>query len=75
VQTAIGAINRAGGANQLAVEDDGERLRFYVNGALMSEIAAPVLPAGRPGIAAIATGPDGGTVDFDWIALYRPEQG
>lgn len=73
VQTAIGAINRAGSANQLAVEDDGTRLHFYVNGALMTEVAAPVLPLGRPGIAAVVPGPDPGTVDFDWIAIYRPE--
>jgi hypothetical protein len=73
VQTAIGAINRAGGANQLAVEDDGTRLRFYVNGALVTEVTAPLLPAGRPGIAGVVLGPDSGTIDFDWFAIYRPD--
>lgn len=66
-------INPAGQANRLAVEDDGSRIRFYVNQALVSEIVDPQLPPGRPGIAAVAPGPAAATVDFDWIAIYRPE--
>jgi hypothetical protein len=72
LQTAVGAINPAGAANQLAVEDDGRRLRFYVNGALMLDLAEPAIIGGRPGIAALTPGPDPATVDFDWIAIYRP---
>jgi hypothetical protein len=73
LQSAPIVANPAGQANRLAVEDDGERLRFYVNQALVSEIVEPQLAAGRPGIAAVAAGPDAATVDFDWIAIYRPE--
>ena len=65
--------NPGGQANRLAVEDDGSRIRFYVNQALVSEIVEPQLPPGRPGIAAVAPGPTAATVDFDWIAIYRPE--
>ena len=62
--TAVGcsraiAVNPAGQANRLAVEDDGSRMRFYVNQALVSEIVEPQLPPGRPGIATVAAGPDG----------------
>lgn len=67
------AVNPAGQANRLAVEDDGSRIRFYVNQALVSEIVDPQLPPGRPGIATVAPGPTAATVDFDWIAIYRPE--
>jgi hypothetical protein len=73
VQSASVAANPAGMANRLAVEDDGTRLRFYVNQVLVSEIVEPVLGAERPGIAAVASGPDPAIVDFDWIAIYRPE--
>jgi hypothetical protein len=65
--------NNAGQANRLAVEDDGQRIRFYINQILASEIVEPQLPPGRPGIAALAEGDQGATVDFDWIALYRPQ--
>ena len=73
LQAAPIAANQAGQANRLAVEDDGSRLRFYVNQALVSEIVEPQLAAGRPGIATVAAGPDSATVDFDWFAIYQPE--
>ena len=73
LQAAPIAANQAGQANRLAVEDDGSRLRFYVNQALVSEIVEPQLAAGRPGIATVAAGPDSATVDFDWLAIYQPE--
>lgn len=72
-QSGAVVVNQAGQANRLAVEDDGTRIRFYVNQALVSEIVDPQLPPGRPGIAAVASGPAAATVDFDWIAIYRPE--
>lgn len=73
LQSAPAIINPAGEANRLAVEDDGSRLRFYVNQALVSEVVEPQLAPGRPGIAAAAPGPETATVDFDWIAIYTPE--
>lgn len=72
--TAIKA-NAAGLPNRLAVADDGQRLRFYVNQLLVAEVGALQLPAGRPGLAVMA--PDGqmggATVDFDWLAVFRPQ--
>jgi hypothetical protein len=61
-------------ANRLAVEDDGARVRFYVNQVLVSEIVDPQLLGGRPGIATVATSDAPATVDFDWIAIYRRAQ-
>jgi hypothetical protein len=62
----------AGQANRLAVADDGERLRFYVNQVLVAEVAEPQLPIGRPGLAALAPGEQASAVDFDWMAQRRP---
>jgi hypothetical protein len=73
LQSEQAVVNPAGQANRLAVEDDGTLIRFYVNQALVSEIVDPQLPPGRPGIAASAPGAAAATVDFDWIAIYRPE--
>jgi hypothetical protein len=73
LQAEPAVVNQAGQANRLAVEDDGTRIRFYVNQALVSEIVDPQLPPGRPGIAAAAPGAEAATIDFDWIAIYRPE--
>jgi hypothetical protein len=64
----------AGQANRLAVADDGERLRFYVNQVLVAEVAEPQLPIGRPGLAALAPGEQASAVDFDWMAIYRAEE-
>jgi hypothetical protein len=73
LQSQPAVVNPAGQNNRLWVEDDGNRLRFYVNQAVVSEIVEPLLPPGRPGIAAVAPGAEAATVDFDWIAIYRPE--
>jgi hypothetical protein len=73
LQSASAVVNPAGEANRLAVEDDGSRIRFYVNQALVSEIVDPQLPPGRPGIATVAPSDNAATVDFDWIAIYQPE--
>jgi hypothetical protein len=73
LQSEQAVVNLAGQANRLAVEDDGARIRFYVNQALVSEIVDPQLPPGRPGLAAAAPGAEAATVDFDWIAIYQPE--
>lgn len=63
----------AGQPNRLAVEDDGSRLRFFVNQMLVAEVLEPELSFARPGIATVATAADAAVVDFDWIAIYRPE--
>lgn len=65
--------NGAGQANRLAIADDGQRLHFYVNQVLVAEVADPQLPFGRPGLAALAASEQDAGVDFDWIAIYRPE--
>ncbi len=65
--------NPVGQANRLAVEDDGARLRFYVNQTVLAEVLDPQLPAGRPGISTTAAGSIPASVDFDWIAIYRPQ--
>lgn len=70
--TAIRA-NAAGLANRLAVADDGEWLRFYVNQLPVAEIAEPQLPAGRPGLAVVATETEQAAIDFDWLAIFRPQ--
>ncbi len=73
LQAEQAVVKPAGQANRLAVEDDGARIRFYVNQALVSEIVDPQLPPGRPGLAAAAPTDEAATVDFDWIAIYQPE--
>ncbi|MFN8466466.1 MAG: hypothetical protein U0X20_12995 [Caldilineaceae bacterium] len=73
LQAEQAVVKPAGQANRLAVEDDGARIRFYVNQALVSEIVDPQLPPGRPGLAAAAPSEEPATVDFDWIAIYQPE--
>jgi len=73
VQSSTAVTFGAGQANRLAVEDDGQRLRFYANQVLVAEVLEPQLPFGRPGIAAIAAGPQDAVVDYDWIAIYRPQ--
>lgn len=64
------AVNQGGEENILAIEDEGEFLRFYVNGAPIHEIT-PLLPPGAVGLI-------GGTRDttkaaesnFQWIRVY-----
>lgn len=73
LQSSAAITNPAGQANRLAVEDDGSRLRFFVNQVLVAEILEPQLPFGRPGIAAIAAGGAAAIVDYDWMAIYRPQ--
>lgn len=77
VPAAAITANPAGQPNRLAVADDGQRLRFYVNQLPVAEIAAPQLPAGRPGLAVLAEGAagatDGAAVNFDWLAIFHPQ--
>lgn len=65
-------INPAGRSNLLALEDDGQHLRFMVNGADLFATEIVRLPAGHAGLAAGAQDRRS-TVDVDWFALYdRP---
>lgn len=64
------ALNHAGTANVLAVEDDGEMLRFFVNGILFYEVAEPQLPAGDLGIFGTAPADSSTEVDVDWLHIY-----
>ena len=73
LQSSPALINRAGQPNRLAIDDQEGRLRFYVNQVQVAEVLEPQLPLARPGIAAIAAGNEAAIVDYDWIAIYRPE--
>lgn len=73
LQSSAAITNPAGQANRLAVEDDGDRLRFFANQVLVAEVLEPQLPFGRPGIAAVAADGSAAVVDYDWIAIYRPQ--
>jgi hypothetical protein len=63
-------LNRAGSANLLTVEDDGERIVFYGNNNVMAELTNPVYPPGFVGLAGGALGQSEAEVDFDWFQLY-----
>ncbi len=67
-------IYTAGESNRLALEDNGERLRFYVNQAMLFEVSNPEIEQGRSGISVFS--PDGGaaSASFDWLAIYAVEQ-
>jgi hypothetical protein len=63
-------LNQAGAANVLAVEDDGEMLRFFVNGILFYEVAEPQLPPGDLGVFGTAPADSPTEVDVDWLHVY-----
>jgi hypothetical protein len=63
-------LNQAGAANVLAVEDDGEMLRFFVNGILFYQVAEPQLPPGDLGIFGAAPADSPAEVDVDWLHIY-----
>ena len=65
-------INPAGAANLLALDDDGQSMRFMVNGSELFATDIVRLPAGHAGLAAGAQSRTA-TIDFDWFGLYdRP---
>ncbi|RIK37196.1 MAG: hypothetical protein DCC55_25065 [Chloroflexi bacterium] len=64
------ALNQAGAANVLAVEDDGEMLRFFVNSILFFEVGDPQLPSGDLGVFGAAPPDSAAEVDVDWLHLY-----
>lgn len=69
------AVNPAGEANILALEDDGELVRFFVNGLLFFVLAEPTLPPGDVGVFGAAPAESFGEIDVDWLHLYALPQG
>jgi hypothetical protein len=63
-------LNRAGSANLLSIEDDGNRILFYGNNMLIAELSAPAYPLGSVGLAGGAQGQAMAEMDFDWFQLY-----
>ena len=63
-------LNRAGSANLLTIEDDGNRVLFYGNNMLVAELNDPVYPLGFVGLAGGAQGQAVAEIRFDWFQLY-----
>jgi hypothetical protein len=63
-------LNRAGSANLLTIEDNGERVLFYGNNVLVAELADPAYPLGFVGLAGGALGQTVAEIRFDWFQLY-----
>ena len=63
-------LNRAGSANLLTIEDDGERILFYGNNMLVTELVNPAFPLGFVGLAGGAQGQSDAEIRFDWFQLY-----
>lgn len=68
--TPVAFLNQAGSSNILTLEDVGGRLRFYANGLLLHEIAAPRFGPGHVGLAGGALGSDVANMHFDWLQFY-----
>jgi hypothetical protein len=64
------AIKPAGVANQLAVEDDGKVLRFFVNDILFYETDMAELSAGDVGLFGAAPVNEHAEIDVDWLRVY-----
>ncbi len=63
-------INPAGYENVLAIEDDGQVLRFYANKQRLFTVQAPVLPTGATGLVGGAGDRTMAEMTVDWIRLY-----
>ena len=63
-------LNRAGSANVLTIEDDGQRVLFYGNNMLIAELEDPAYPLGYVGLAGGALGQAEAEIRFDWFQLY-----
>lgn len=67
------ALNPAGSTNRLRLDDNGSVLRFYGNGTLLAEVAAPRAETqGAAGIGAQATSSQSVTVDFLELIVTTP---
>lgn len=71
--TSVAIVNPLGKPNRLALEDDGQQLRFFVNQVLLFTVADPQLPAGRAGVTAVSTSDQIGAAMFDWVAIYTKQ--
>lgn len=68
------AINPAGSENVLAIEDDGQGLRFYANEQRLFTVPTPVLPIGATGLVGGAGEQKMAEISVDWLRLYtRPQ--
>ncbi|MBX3011941.1 MAG: hypothetical protein KF832_10570 [Caldilineaceae bacterium] len=65
-------LNPAGYENLLALEDDGQALRFYANEQLLFTVDSPVLPFGATGLAGGAGERTMAEITVDWLRLYEP---
>jgi hypothetical protein len=63
-------LNRAGSANLLTIEDDGNRVLFYGNNMLIAELNDPAYALGYVGLAGGAQGQTVADIRFDWFQLY-----
>jgi hypothetical protein len=65
-------INPAGYENLLALEDDGQALRFYANDQLLFTVIEPQLPWGATGLVGGAGERTMAEITVDWLRLYEP---
>lgn len=63
-------LNRAGSANLLTIEDDGQQIRFYGNNMLIAQVDGLAYPLGYVGLAGGAHGQELARIMFDWFQLY-----
>jgi hypothetical protein len=56
---------------QLAVEDDGSRIRFWGNDELLFTVNDPRLPSGDVGLAGGTRSQGQVSVLFDWVKIYE----
>ena len=67
----MATLNPAGRANLLALEDDGQSIRFFANEMLIYQLDNPVFPFGATGLVGGAEDVDLLDVDFDWLRVYE----
>jgi len=63
-------LEREGAFNRLAVEDDGRRLRFLVDGQALFTVEKVRLPPGDVGLAGGARSQGEAIIEFDWVRLH-----
>lgn len=63
-------LNRAGSANLLTIEDDGDTVRFWGNNMVIAVMDDLAYPSGLVGLAAGAQSQAPAEVHFDWFQLY-----
>jgi hypothetical protein len=63
-------LNPAGESNLLALEDDGQIVRLYLNGDVIYELVDSALPPGDAGVFGAAPADIRTEIDVDWLRLY-----